>query len=79
MAVVAEVACGERVAAGRGRRKPGAVSALERDARRYNAMVVNGWIVIRLCYDDVMHHPDAVREVLAAAVASIATMARLTQ
>ena len=47
----------------------GKKSALERDARRYNAMVVDGWIVIRLCYDDVMHRPDAVREVLLAAVA----------
>jgi len=44
-------------------------SALERDARRYNAMVVNGWIVLRLCYDDVMHHPDEVRRTLVAAVA----------
>ena len=43
--------------------------ALERDARRYNEMVVNWWIVIRLCFDDVMHRPDAVREVLTAAVA----------
>lgn len=44
-------------------------SALERDARRYNAMVVDGWIVLRLCYHDVMHEPDVVRATLAAAVA----------
>ncbi|WP_323794156.1 DUF559 domain-containing protein [Nocardioides sp.] len=44
-------------------------SALERDARRYNAMVLEGWIVLRLCYHDVMHDPDAVRATLLAAVA----------
>ncbi len=47
----------------------GKKSALEADARRYNAMVANGWIVIRLCYDDVMNRPAEVKELLAAVVA----------
>ena len=44
-------------------------SALERDARRYNAMVLEGWIVLRLCYHDVMHEPGVVHATLVAAVA----------
>lgn len=36
---------------------------------RLHAMTVNGWVVDRLCYDDVMNSPDVVRETLAAAVA----------
>ena len=44
-------------------------SALAADARRYNAMVVDGWIVLRLVYDDVMGDPVAVRVLLVAVVA----------
>jgi very-short-patch-repair endonuclease len=44
-------------------------SALASDARRYNMLVVRGWIVLRFSYEDVMFHPDDVREVLVAAVA----------
>lgn len=44
-------------------------SALERDARRYNDMVVGGWLALRLVHADVMHRPDAVRRTLVAAVA----------
>jgi hypothetical protein len=44
-------------------------SALASDARRYNRLVVRGWIVLRFSYEDVMFHPDDVREVLVAAVA----------
>lgn len=47
----------------------GTRGALVSDARRYNEMVVDGWIVIRLTYEDVMHHPARVRAVLAEAVA----------
>ena len=43
--------------------------ALRADARRYNAFVVNGWLVLRFCWEDVMFHPDEVRLVLEAAVA----------
>jgi hypothetical protein len=39
------------------------------DCRRYTAMVRAGWRVIRLVYEDVMHHPDYVRAVLADLVA----------
>ena len=46
----------------------GSREALERDARRYTKLTVAGWLVIRLTYDDVMRHPDYVRDVLAAAV-----------
>lgn len=42
---------------------------LARDARRYNAFVVNGWLVLRFTWEDVMFHPERVREVLAQAVA----------
>lgn len=44
-------------------------SALASDARRYNMLVVRGWIVLRFCYEDVMFHPEDVRRVLVAAVA----------
>lgn len=47
----------------------GSRSALVSDCRRYNRMVVGGWIVLRLTYEDVMFHPDEVRELLAEAVA----------
>ena len=43
-------------------------AALARDARRYNALVVAGWLVLRFSFDDVMHHPAAVRATLAGAV-----------
>lgn len=44
-------------------------SALASDCRRYNMLVINGWIVLRFCYEDVMFHPDEVRRVLLAVVA----------
>ncbi len=47
----------------------GSRSALTSDARRYNRMVVAGWIVLRFTYEDVMFRPDEVRKVLRAAVA----------
>ena len=33
-------------------------AALRRDARRYNHMVIDGWIVLRFAWEDVMHDPD---------------------
>lgn len=36
-----------------------------RDCRRYNALVLAGWLVLRFTWDQVMHSPDYVREVLA--------------
>ncbi len=47
----------------------GGRSALTRDARRYNLLVVNGWLVLRFAWEQVMHEPGYVREVLVAAVA----------
>ena len=44
-------------------------AALARDARRYNRFVVNGWLVLRFTWEDVMFHPDEVRLILEAAVA----------
>lgn len=42
----------------------GSRSALASDARRYNRMVVGGWIVLRFTWEDVMLHPEEVRRVL---------------
>lgn len=39
-------------------------SALRRDCRRYNLLVVDGWTVLRFSYEDVMFDPDFVLEVL---------------
>ena len=44
-------------------------SALERDARRYNEMVVSGWLTLRLVHADVMRRQQAVRRTLVGAVA----------
>ena len=43
--------------------------ALRRDARRYDLLVVDGWIVLRFAWEDVMFDQDFVRSVLVAAVA----------
>ena len=40
---------------------------LRRDARRYNLLVVDGWLVLRFSWEDVMFDADYVREVLTAA------------
>lgn len=45
----------------------GSRSALVRDARRYNAMVVAGYLVLRFTWEDVMFELDAVTATLAAA------------
>ena len=36
-----------------------------RDCRRYNALVLDGWLVLRFTWDQVMHSPDYVCAVLA--------------
>lgn len=46
----------------------GGRGALVRDARRYNAMAVHGWLVLRFTWEDVVLEPEGVREVLVAAV-----------
>lgn len=42
--------------------------ALARDARRYNLLVADGWVVLRFAWEDVMLDPDYVRGVLVAVV-----------
>ncbi|WP_341928203.1 hypothetical protein [Nocardioides psychrotolerans] len=37
---------------------------LKRDARRYNALVVHGWLVLRFAWEDVMFEAAYVREAL---------------
>ena len=44
-------------------------AALVKDARRYNWFVAHGWLVLRFAWEDVMHDPDYVIEVLSAVVA----------
>lgn len=36
-----------------------------RDCRRYNALALAGWLVLRFSWDQVMHAPDYVRQILA--------------
>jgi very-short-patch-repair endonuclease len=42
-------------------------AALRRDARRYDLLSANGWLVLRFAWEDVMHDQDWVRSVLVAA------------
>lgn len=46
-------------------------AALARDARRYNLLVVDGWLVLRFAWEDVMGDRDHVLSVLRAAVALV--------
>lgn len=41
-------------------------AALRRDARRYDLLVANGWTVLRLAWEDVMHDQQWVRSILVA-------------
>lgn len=47
----------------------GGRAQLSADARRYDLLVVNGWLVLRFSYEHVMTQADFVRRVLVAAVA----------
>lgn len=51
----------------------GSRQALKKDARRYNLLVVDGWLVLRFTWEDVMFEPDYVRDVLARMVALVDT------
>jgi len=46
-------------------------AALDRDAHRYNLLVVAGWLVLRFSWEQVMLRPEEVRAVLVAAVALV--------
>ena len=52
----------------------GGRAQLSADARRYDLLVVNGWMVLRFSYEHVMTQPDFVRRVLVAAVAAAERM-----
>jgi very-short-patch-repair endonuclease len=54
----------------------GGREALASDARRYNRLVIAGWMVLRFSWEDVMFHADEVREVLVAAVALAEAMSQ---
>jgi very-short-patch-repair endonuclease len=47
----------------------GGRAELSSDARRYDLLVVNGWLVLRFSYEHVMQQPDFVGRILLAAVA----------
>jgi len=47
----------------------GTKEGFQRDVRRYTELVRQGWLVVRFLWDDVMHRPDHVREVLVDIVA----------
>jgi very-short-patch-repair endonuclease len=47
----------------------GSRTALRRDARRYNLLVVDGWLVLRFAWEDVMFDQPYVRSVLVKLVA----------
>ena len=46
----------------------GTPAALRRDASRYNEFVVNGWLVLRFTWEEVMFRPEQVRRVILAAI-----------
>ena len=52
-------------------------AALRRDARRYNLLVVDGWIVLRFAWEDVMFDPGYVHQVLVAVVALVEARAQV--
>jgi very-short-patch-repair endonuclease len=51
----------------------GSRQALKKDARRYNLLVINGWLVLRFTWEDVMFDPGYVRDVLVRMVALVDT------
>jgi very-short-patch-repair endonuclease len=46
----------------------GSAEALERDARRYNALVAAGWLVMRITWGDLMFRPHDVTRTVTAVV-----------
>ncbi|MEP9364382.1 DUF559 domain-containing protein [Nocardioides sp. CN2-186] len=45
--------------------------ALRRDARRYNLLIADGWLVLRFAWEDVMSDPEYVRRMLVGVVAVV--------
>lgn len=54
----------------------GSRRALRRDCRRYNWLVLRGWLVLRFAWEDVMFDAAYVRDCLEAAVALVARRAQ---
>lgn len=52
-------------------------AALRRDARRYDLLLADGWVVLRFAWEDVMHDHAWVRSVLEATVARTERIADL--
>ncbi|SFC30766.1 Protein of unknown function [Nocardioides terrae] len=46
----------------------GTPAALRRDASRYNEFVINGWLVLRFTWEQVMFQPEQVRRILLGAI-----------
>lgn len=46
-------------------------AALRRDARRYDSLVADGWLVLRFAWEDVMSDPEFVRRTLVSVVALV--------
>lgn len=53
--------------------------ALARDAKRYNLLVADGWLVLRFAWEDVMFDPAYVRSVLEAVVARVAGLPKVSR
>lgn len=47
----------------------GKLEYLERDCIRYNRLIAGGWLVLRFTWDQVMNHPESVRDIVARTVA----------
>lgn len=47
----------------------GQLEGLEKDCLRYNRFVAGGWLVLRFTWDQVMNHPERVREIVLRTVA----------
>jgi Protein of unknown function (DUF559) len=54
-------------------------SALRWDARRYDNLVVRGWLVLRFAWEDVMHDQDYVRHTLQAISALVHEQAEVRE
>jgi very-short-patch-repair endonuclease len=54
-------------------------AALRRDARRYDLLVADGWVVLRFAWEDVMFDQPFVRQVIEAVVARQSTEVRCSR
>ena len=54
-------------------------TALRKDARRYDLLVADGWVVLRFAWEDVMFDQPFVRQVIEAVVARQSTEVRCSR